>query len=102
MLDSDCAPAGRPVEGEKEKENGGVAAAAGPVVHKPVPGRSRFSSHAEANPLATLNPRCAHSQPLFIPCRPCRLKGACHLQQDPDLISHAPPYGIHVPGRFLT
>ncbi|EIE19551.1 hypothetical protein COCSUDRAFT_58299 [Coccomyxa subellipsoidea C-169] len=41
----------------KEKENGDAAkAAAGHELIKPVPGRSRFGSQSEANPLAALNP----------------------------------------------
>lgn len=47
----------------KEKENGNAStAAAGHELIKPVPGRSRFGSQSEANPLAALNPGCA---PLF-------------------------------------
>ena len=44
----------------KEKENDGAAAAvaARPELFKPVPGRSRYGSQSEANPLAALKPGC--------------------------------------------
>lgn len=42
----------------KEKENGEPPAAARHEVIKPVPGRSRFGSQSEANPLAALHPEC--------------------------------------------
>jgi len=48
-------------EGAKEKENPAQPAAKAPSlagVIKPVPGRSRFNTAMEANPLAALNPRC--------------------------------------------
>ncbi|KAK9918373.1 hypothetical protein WJX75_003569 [Coccomyxa subellipsoidea] len=54
-----AAPAGVSADDEatgKEKENGEPPAAARHEVIKPMPGRSRFGSQSEANPLAALHP----------------------------------------------
>lgn len=51
---AESAPSG----GAKDKENPAQAAALAGII-KPVPGRSRFNSAVEANPLASLNPRSA-------------------------------------------
>ena len=56
----------------KEKENGDKAGAAGHELIKPVPGRSRFGSRSEANPLAALNPGCAPLFTHYIPY-PCHI-----------------------------
>ena len=63
--------------GAKDKENPANAAAKAPALEgiiKPVPGRSRFNTAMEANPLAALNPRHASAPSHFKPLRPARMK----------------------------
>jgi hypothetical protein len=59
----------------KEKENGEPPAAARHEVIKPMPGRSRFGSQSEANPLAALHPECV---PLYSPSLPLLSKTVLH------------------------
>lgn len=69
----------------KEKENGIPPAAARHEVIKPVPGRSRFGSQSEANPLAALHPECV---PLSSPLPPLdseTVLHACHPAARSDL-----------------